>query len=266
MTGATKPASVFIKPRYSLVDLVLSLTVIAAAVGLFAYYWVTAYRRQLNAAVLQSPLPEVRVAEEANIPDARAYRRQYDFTTNWFTHNIPVWEKVLAPFKGKPDVHYLEVGLYEGRSALWMLENILTHPSARLTGIDIFEGPLKERYLANIERSESSNKVQTIVAPSQVALRGLPLGSFDIIYVDGSHSKDDVLEDAVLSYRLLKEGGILIFDDYRWAGLFVSGTTDSPTDFPKAAIDPFVQCFEKHFTVIHNSYQLILRKNLAGGG
>jgi predicted O-methyltransferase YrrM len=90
------------------------------------------------------------------------------------------------------------------------------------------------------------------------------LNSFDIIYIDGSHAEDDVLEDAVLCSRLLKGGGILIFDDYRWAGFFASGTCDSPTDFPKAAIDRFVQVFHKQFEVIHNSYQLILKKRLPG--
>ena len=64
----------------------------------------------------------------------------------------------------------------------------------------------------------------------------------------------------VLCARLLKKRGILIFDDYQWAGCYERGTSDSPTDFPKAAIDRFVQCFEKQFDVIHNSYQMILRK------
>ena len=36
---------------------------------------------------------------------------------------------------------------------------------------------------------------------------------YDIIYIDGSHEARDVLEDAVLAYRLLKIGGLLIFDD-----------------------------------------------------
>ena len=91
-------------------------------------------------------------------------------------------------------------------------------------------------------------------------MRNLPLESFDIIYIDGSHAKDAVLEDAVLSWRLLKEGGLLIFDDYRWAGVFGVAEFDAETDVPKLAIDPFVRCFDRHFDVIHNSHQLILRK------
>src|SRR5436305_11885268 len=43
------------------------------------------------------------------------------FTRDWFTHNAPVLDAVLAPFKGKP-VHALEVGVFEGKSTVWLLE------------------------------------------------------------------------------------------------------------------------------------------------
>ena len=62
-----------------------------------------------------------------------------------------------------------------------------------------------------------------MIEPSQVVLRRLPLETYDIIYIDGSHATSDVLEDAVLSYRLLKPGGLLIFDDYHWAGRSIRG-------------------------------------------
>ena len=40
---------------------------------------------------------------------------------------------------------------------------------------------------------------------------------FDVIYVDGSHFADDVLTDGINAWRLLKQGGIMIFDDLLWA-------------------------------------------------
>jgi predicted O-methyltransferase YrrM len=260
ITPAKKVITKLVKPRFSLVDLALFASVLGILSAGIAWYKMMVYTNQLNAAVFQSPLPDVRVTEEKLVPDSSAYQKKYEFTVNWFTYNIPVWEKVLSPYKGKADLRYLEIGLFEGRSAIWMLENILTHPTARLTGIDVFDGPYKGRYFANIERSGSSGKVTTITGYSQLELRGVPLKHFDIIYIDGSHSKDDVMEDAVLCWRLLREGGLLIFDDYRWAGCFASGTSDAPTDFPKAAIDRFVQCFDSQLRVIHNAYQLILKK------
>ena len=33
-----------------------------------------------------------------------------------------------------------------------------------------------------------------------------------IVYIDGSHRPEDVLTDAVMAWKLLKEGGIMILD------------------------------------------------------
>lgn len=236
-----------VKPRYGLTHLLLYTVVLV--------FFLTFAEFRLITQLLQSPLPNRQIAAEQAVSDTTAYRMDYEFTIDWFTQHIPVWEAALEPFRGKPDIQYLEVGLYEGRSAIWMLENILTHPTARMTGMDIFDGTFKERYFANIERSGLADKVNTITGYSQIVLRSLPLNSFDIVYIDGSHSEDDVLEDAVLSWRLLKENGVLIFDDYQLYGRY----SDNPS-FPKIAIDPFVRCFGEHLEVIHNSSQLFLRK------
>lgn len=262
MVDKQPPLSILFKPRYSplhVVSLVL-FTLATMAIGM-------AYRvNQVKRVLFQSPLPKVVAAEMAvdGIPDSMAYRRKYSFPgADWFTYNIPVWEKVLEPFKGKPGVNYLEVGVFEGRSLIWMLENILTDPTARATGIDIFDDTwykYKDNYFKNVEKSGAADKVTTIEDFSQVALRSLPLRSFDIIYIDGSHAKDDVLEDAVLSWRLLKEGGVLIFDDYMPGPVACPKVAIDPSVRCKVAIDPFVQCFDEHLEVIHNSRQLIVKK------
>ena len=51
----------------------------------------------------------------------------YDSSEDWFSHNIPQFEPFLGHLKGKP-CRLLEIGTYEGRSALWLAENIATHP------------------------------------------------------------------------------------------------------------------------------------------
>lgn len=260
VSPGNKIGKILLRPRYSFLDVGATVVLLGVVFTAMAWYRVREYRRLMDAAVFESPLPDVQIARARQTTIPNAYKRDYDFTMDWFTPNVPVWERALAPYRGKADVNYLEVGAYEGRSLLWALENILTHPTARLTCIDLFNGPYKGRFYANLEKSGQSVKVAAIADYSQLALRKLTLDYFDIIYIDGSHSKDDVLEDAVLSWRLLKEGGIMIFDDYRWAGFFISGTSDAPTDFCKIAIDRFVQCFDRHFEVIHNSNQIMLRK------
>jgi len=251
-----------VRPGFSVVEVVLGIGVLAAILTTLLTHRQAEARSRLTAAAFQSPLRAVRIAEEDWGSPRTADRQQYDFSVDWFSQNIPVWRRALAPYRGRANVQYLEIGAYEGRSAVWMLENVLTDATARSTVIDVFDGPYKEKYFANIARTGAAEKVTTITNFSQLALRELPLDAYDIIYIDGSHAKQDVLEDAVLSWRLLKDGGILIFDDYRWAGCFVEGTSDKPTDFPKTAIDAFAQCFGDQLEVLHNSYQILLRKKV----
>ena len=184
--------------------------------------------------------------------------KQYRFTYDYFTSNIPpVWREVLAPYQRRPNVHYLEVGVFEGGSAIWMLENVLTHPSSTLTGIDTFPGDLMNRYLANLQISGYANKATTIKGRSQIELRRLQPDSYNIIYIDGNHSADMVLADAVLSWDLLKTGGVLIFDDYRWP-LWRPKYPDELK--PAVAIDAFITAYRNYLDVLHHSYQVILRK------
>lgn len=190
------------------------------------------------------------------------------FTVDWHSHNIPHWRQILDRYKGQPGVRVLEIGSYEGRSTVWLLENILTHPTARIFCIDTFNGSpehvemgidldnLLDRFLKNVEPYVGS-KVFPLIGPSQLILRDYKLKpeEYDIVYIDGSHKAADVLEDAVLSFRLLKIGGLMIFDDYAWAG-------GGPTEFdnPRRGVDAFYYAYRNQLKRAHMSYQAIFQR------
>ena len=89
----------------------------------------------------------------------------------------------------------------------------------------------------------------------EVELRKLPLNSFDIIYIDGCHSAYCALADAVLCFELLKEDGILIFDDYLWK------KDDYPRELaPKVAIDSFITAYRNYIEVLHRGNQVFIAK------
>ena len=171
------------------------------------------------------------LAASAIAEDARDYR----FTEDWFSDNIPNWERVLEPYRGKKDVHYLEVGVFEGRAA----------------GLD---AQTESRVLANLKASGFKGKTTTLVGFSEETLRDLPAECCDIIYIDGSHQAAHVLADTVLAWRLLKPGGLLIFDDYQWK-------RDQPAELrPRTAIDAFISANRGEIEVVLRDYQLIIRK------
>jgi Methyltransferase domain len=183
---------------------------------------------------------------------------QYDFTEDWMSYHVPNWERILAPFKGKPSVRALEIGSFEGRSAIWFLENILTDARASITCIDIFDdATIESRYDKNIAASGVANKVKKIKASSQIALREMQLGAYDFIYIDGSHIAKDVLIDAVLSWELLKPDGVVIFDDYGWA-------PRSRHRRPDTAVNSFMVIYEPYAELLYRGpAQIAFRKKKA---
>ncbi|MCM8819827.1 MAG: class I SAM-dependent methyltransferase, partial [Candidatus Omnitrophica bacterium] len=142
--------------------------------------------------------------------------KKYNFSKDIFSSRIPLFKEILKAFKDKSNIHYLEIGVFEGRSFFWMLENILTHPTSTATGIDIFSSEYKKNFYENLKNSSLAKKVKIIEGFAEVELRKLNLKFYDIIYIDGGHTAPSVLMDSMLCWPLLKNGGILIFDDYLW--------------------------------------------------
>ena len=166
---------------------------------------------------------------------------KYRFSEDWVTDNSASWERVLSGFKGKANIHALEIGSFEGRSALWFLENVLTDPTASMTCVDIWAGGYEKLFDENIKAYGQPNKLVKVKSRSDEALRKLDRDRFDFIYIDGSHMAKDVLVDAVLAWDLLKPGGYIIFDDYNWYG---PRSRLVPNFTPKIAVDAFVKIFD----------------------
>jgi len=179
--------------------------------------------------------------------DAGDSGERYSFTVDWFSPCIPAWSELLSqiPETGK----VLEIGSYEGRSAVWLIENAFkAGGKGELYCIDTWKGSMEhdaadmpaveKRFLRNIAtaktRSRSDVTVHVLKGSSSALLASLVSEghtlSFDLIHVDGSHECPDVLSDLVLSIQLCKIGGLILCDDYDY-------------DETKLAIDSFVSCY-----------------------
>jgi predicted O-methyltransferase YrrM len=178
------------------------------------------------------------------------------FTSDWFTQSRDsAWLDALAPYRGRAVVRYLEVGAYEGRSLLWMLEEILTHPSAKAFVVDAMIPPFSQRLKANLLHSSHGKKVTLFQGMSERVLREFPEAYFDIIYLDGAHDVRTVMIDAVNSWYALKPGGLLIFDDY-----LLEENRFPPDLFPKLAVDTFIAGLNCELEILYKGYQVIVRK------
>ena len=177
----------------------------------------------------------------------------YQFSEDWFSSQIPVFEKHLSSFRGRP-ANFLEIGTYEGRSATWLLDNILTNHGSRLICIDRVQQPSLK---ANLEATGALSKVAFYAGLSRDGLMKLPANVFDFAYVDGSHSACDVLEDAVLVFRKIKIGGIIAFDDFLW-----DDPKHNQRGTPKIPIEAFLHCYSHKIEILENGYQVWIRKKM----
>ena len=152
--------------------------------------------------------------------------------------------------------------MFEGRSTVWLLDHVLSHPDATLKWVDTFAGGsdhvgtdptgLEGRVRANTARF--GGKVRGTVGRSADVLRGMTGERFDLVYIDGSHEAADVLADAVLAWPLLKPAGLLGFDDYTWRGF------PEPERCPALGIDAFLSAMRGQFREVHRGYQVWVQK------
>lgn len=207
-------------------------------------------------------------------------KNKYKFTANWFGSEEQIEDLKSVLPNSSSELYMLEIGSYEGRSTVWFLENLLLNEKSTITcvdpwldysqdkkSLDSYNSPeadwkfgtnkIVETFLFNIESSGFRNKVSVERGLSTEILPKLLLNSnkYDIIFIDGNHVAPFVLMDAVLSWSLLKNGGILIFDDYLWMPDLYK------TLSPKLAIDSFVEVFEDYIDVILDKYRKVLKKN-----
>jgi predicted O-methyltransferase YrrM len=185
------------------------------------------------------------------------------FSQEWSQHFIANSERHLVPLAGRP-LRYLEIGVFEGCSSLWMLTHVLTHPDCHMVGIDAWPvptDPYEERARANL--APESHRVELIKGYSKDALRDprLEPDSFDIIYIDGDHSALGVLTDSTLCWPLLKVGGICIWDDYGWRRALWKRLPSHMR--PAAAIDAFRSAVVDESELLFRNYQVGLRKTEA---
>ena len=146
--------------------------------------------------------------------------------TNWFSI-IP-----LDHFSTR-SIKYLEIG--SGDNVLSVAESYASHQDSTIVCIDLWQEEEKhstyKTFLNNIEESGKEN-ITVHRGYSHKIIPTLENESFDIIYIDGSHEPECVLEDAVLSFRKLKTGGVMIFNGYY-------------LDITRKCIDGFLSVYDK---------------------
>ncbi len=198
------------------------------------------------------------------------------FTSDWFSDRIETWEQHFgALLRNRPHVHALEIGSWEGRSALWLVTSLLTGEHCTLDCVDTWQGSIEHQHDAATAHSTWSRFAHNLgahlrtgrvraqhgtsadVLPRLVAeVRSGRRPAYDFVYVDGSHMAADVFTDAALCFLLLQTGGVLVFDDVEWQAYQDERKT------PRIAVEAFLRCFAGRYELLFRGWQVAVRKTL----
>lgn len=209
---------------------------------------------------------QIRTAFEENAAQGQFNAIYFD-VDDW---NIVQWCLTLARIFNRADpVRILEIGSWEGRSTLFFLTYFT---QGHLTAVDQWDFSeshvnVDHHYDATLDSRNSEARFDGNLAPYAARLtkrKGSSLHvlpqlldedeKFDVIYVDGSHFADDVLTDGINAWRLLNQGGIMIFDDLLWA-CYPRARAN-----PAWAINLFLKYHKGEYNILSAFYQIILQK------
>lgn len=179
----------------------------------------------------------------------------YFFPVDQFTHRISLFEEHLLPLANQENFSALEVGSHFGIAACWLLDKVLTHPSARLTCLDHqFHKTLQE----NIAKTGAQEKVTLREKYITGYLSSFKPQSFDLAIVQDRRKKwEYVNKNIALLWRLVKVGGIIVFGDYGWRN------PQNPENESRKGIDLFLKSTQGKWELIAlppRGLQLIIKK------
>lgn len=179
---------------------------------------------------------------------------EYQYSKDWVTSKVSIWERVLVPIK--PFKNILEIGVFEGKATIWFIQNLLDS-NGYITCIDNWSwGNTRTAFNYNVAKALTdypNKQLSTIEGNAYKELATLISkgAKYNLIYVDGNSTAVDRLSDACMAWWLLDINGILILDDY----LMMTDDADI-----KLAVDSFCNVFKGKYKYLYVGQQVIIQK------
>ena len=184
-------------------------------------------------------------------------KKKLTLSFNWFGQNSQIWIHFFRKFDlENKKINILEIGTFEGLSASFFLKYL---KKSKLVAVDSLDK--KTSFYKNfIKNKKKMRSFKFYNISSNNFFKKYKKELFDIIYIDGGHDCIDVINDGKNSFKILKKGGILIFDDFLYE---YSNKNDIrkkiESDFVIGGILLFLSKFKK-VEILYVGHQIILRK------
>ncbi len=132
-------------------------------------------------------------------------------------HNIDKIRNLQYLSKNKKKI--IEIGVNACHSLLLML---ITNPDAEYLLFDLNIHKYTEPTIEYIKKEFPNTKINIIYGNSTETIKKyildnqIQLKSYDLIHLDGGHTEDIFSQDYNNSKKLIKDNGVIIFDDYNY--------------------------------------------------
>jgi predicted O-methyltransferase YrrM len=190
---------------------------------------------------------EARLAIQAEYSLAEALERGLPYFGRQLAafQSPPIRYAVLAQltrqvFRERTTADILEVGSWAGASAVTLGSVVreLGKKNGRILCVDCWEpyfaetdssfhyammthamvsGQIEQLFLHNVRVCGLDKLIEVRKVDSRIAQSELDPETFDFVYIDGSHKKDDLMLDIQQAMRLVRKGGIICGDDLELA-------------------------------------------------
>ena len=178
------------------------------------------------------------------------YQDNTRFGKEYWSYFLRLYHDMVAAAPDDEPSIFVEVGCYKGRSAAYLgVEIINSGKPIDLYVVDTFRGSsehtaeerqgIYEAFIANMEPVTDilGERVRVYCMPSLDAAARLQDTPLDFVFLDASHELRDVLDDIQAWRPLVKPGGSLGGDDWKFAAVkmavereFGKGRVQLPTN------------------------------------
>ena len=171
---------------------------------------------------IKSFIPNYKTKGKSKIIEHQIYHNflSENNKNKWFCNNLYFLNKNL-PRNFYPE-KILEIGSFEGRSAIFFSN---FYQNSLISCVDTWSGSdehknfnffkIENNFNNNTKYLVKSNRLKKYKKASDIFFSENNI-LFDLIYIDGDHSSEQLCKDIYNSWKFLKKNGILVVDDYVW--------------------------------------------------
>tara|TARA_E500000178_G_C16879943_1_gene688489 strand:+ start:351 stop:1043 length:693 start_codon:yes stop_codon:yes gene_type:complete len=189
----------------------------------------------------------------------QSFLKQKKITNDYFSSHAFNFSSHLLNLE--PNFDYLEIGSYEGNSAVFVANNFKDSKVYCIDNWNKTEEYTDHKDFFDIEKNfdhnvKNHNNIKKIkMSSDDFFLKNEK--NFDVIYIDGYHYGPQVYKDCKNAWKFLKNNGYLICDDYIWN--FYKNIKENPCYAINLFLTEINGCYK--IKKISNS-QIFVKKNL----